>query len=307
LPFPVLHSRRSFLEFTGQCFELGVLKSPAHTRNYYISGTVLKLNFRIFGANTITMIRSVLTLILLILSLAGYGWGATGHRATGYIAEKYLNKKAKKAVARILEGQSIAMASTWMDEIRSDSTYDHTADWHWVTIPDGMTYEQTEKNPNGDIIMTLERLIAELKSKTLSARQETEHLKMLIHLIGDIHQPLHVGRPDRGGNDVKVMWFRTESNLHRVWDSDMIDDTRLSYTELAESLYSPSPLQVQAWQKASVREWARESVGYRPQVYDIGNSRLGYQYSYKYFQIVRERLLQAGIRMAGVLNEIYGS
>lgn len=252
------------------------------------------------------MNRLILFILLIFFSTTAFGWGETGHRATGYIANKYLNKKAKKAIEQILGGRSISMVSTWMDEIRSDSTYNYTADWHWVTIPDGMTYEQTEKNPNGDIIMTLERLIAELKTKTLPAKQEAEYLKMLIHLVGDIHQPLHVGRPDRGGNDVKVNWFRTESNLHRVWDTDMIDGTKLSYTELAESLDQPTPTQVQGWQRTSVRDWAMESIGYRPQVYDYGNGRLGYQYSYKYFGIVRERLLQAGIRLAGVLNEIYG-
>jgi len=253
------------------------------------------------------MNRLYTILLLTALSLSTYGWGPTGHRATGYIAQKHLNKKAMKAINRILAGQSLAMASTWMDEIRSDSTYNHTADWHWVTIPDGMTYEQTEKNPNGDIIMTIERIIAALKTKTLNAKDEAEHLKMLIHLVGDIHQPLHVGRPDRGGNDIKIVWFRTDTNLHRVWDSDMIDDTKLSYTELAQSFSKPLEGQIQTWQKAAVRDWVNESIGFRPQVYDIGNGRLGYQYSYKYFGIARVRMLQAGIRLAGVLNEIYGS
>jgi hypothetical protein len=252
------------------------------------------------------MNRLISIILLLILTFTAFGWGATGHRATGYIADKYLSKKAKKAIERILGGQSLAMASTWMDEVRSDSLYRHMDDWHWVTIPDGLTYEQTEKNPNGDIIMTLERIIAELKSKKLTPGEELERIRILIHLIGDIHQPLHVGRPDRGGNDVKVNWFRSESNLHRVWDSDMIDDTKLSYTELAESLAKPTAAQIQTWQGTSVRNWARESINYRPQMYDIGNGRLSYQYGYKYFGIVRDRLLQAGVRLAGVLNEIYG-
>jgi hypothetical protein len=206
-----------------------------------------------------------------------------------------------------LSGQSLAMASTWMDEIRSDSTYDYTADWHWVTIQDGQTYEQSVKNPKGDVIQTIERIITELKSKKLNAKEEAEHIKMLIHLIGDIHQPLHVGGGnDRGGNDVKIMWFRTDSNLHRVWDSEMIDDTKLSYTELAESLDVLDESHQQSWQKSSARDWAYESMGYRKQVYAYGNGKLGYQYAYKNFHIVRQRLLQAGVRLAGVLNEIYG-
>lgn len=248
---------------------------------------------------------------LCLLTLLSYGyahaWGQTGHRATGWIAEKYLSKKAKREIDRILSGQSLAIASTWMDEIRSDSTYNFTADWHWVTIQDGQTYEQSVKNPNGDVIQTIERIITELKSKKFTGKEEAERIKMLIHLVGDIHQPLHVGGGnDRGGNDVKIMWFRVDSNLHRVWDSDMIDDTKLSYTELAQSLDKPTPAQLAGWQNTSVRDWAYESMAYRKQVYDYGAGKLGYQYGYKHFNIVRARLLQAGVRLAGILNEIYG-
>lgn len=246
------------------------------------------------------------TIALLAISVASFGWSQTGHRVTGYIADKYLNKKTRKAIERILNGKSMAMMSNWMDDVRSDTAYRHMDDWHWVTIPDGMTYEHTQKNPNGDIIMTIERVIMELKSKKLPPAQEAEYVKILIHLIGDIHQPLHVGRPDRGGNDVKVTWFRTDTNLHSVWDSEMIDGTRLSYTELAESIGKPTPEQITAWQKSTVRDWANESIGYRPQVYDYGNGRMGYEYKYKYFSIVERRLLQAGVRLAGILNEIYG-
>jgi hypothetical protein len=253
------------------------------------------------------MKRIIILLLFIVCYAHVNAWGPTGHRATGHVADKYLNKKARKEIERILGGQSLAMAATWMDEIRSDSAYDYTADWHWVTLQDGQTYEQSEKNPKGDIIQALEKIITELKSKTLTPEEETKRVKMLIHLIGDIHQPLHVGGgSDRGGNDIRISWFRNESNLHRVWDSDMIDDTKLSYSELAQSLEKPTPAQLTGWQNSSVKDWAYESMAYRKQVYDIGSGKLGYQYSYKYFHIVRYRLLQAGVRLASVLNEIYG-
>lgn len=254
----------------------------------------------------IIMRKFIGLLMFTVISTLAFGWGATGHRVTGYIADKHLTKKARLAMQRILGQQSLAMASNWMDDIRSDSTFDYTADWHWVTVQDGETYDQSKKNPNGDIIQTIERIIAELKSKKLSPKEEAERLKMLIHLVGDIHQPLHVGGgTDRGGNDVKVTWFGGNSNLHRVWDSEIIDGTKLSYTELAESLHKPDAVQVKNLQHASVRDWANESMSYRKQVYDIGNSKLGYQYQYKYFNIAQDRLMQAGVRLAGVLNEIY--
>src|SRR6187549_3677878 len=96
---------------------------------------------------------------LIFTALESFSWGPTGHRVTGLIAEKYLNKKAKREIDRILNGQSLAMASNWMDEIRSDSTYDYLTDWHWVTIPDGETYENTKKNKKGDVITAIETLI----------------------------------------------------------------------------------------------------------------------------------------------------
>ncbi|MBL0740299.1 S1/P1 nuclease [Chryseolinea lacunae] len=252
------------------------------------------------------MKKVILTLSFFAIALSAWAWGATGHRAIGFVADKYLSKKAQKELQRILAGQSTAMASTWMDEIRSDSTYDYAGDWHWVTIQDGQTYEQSEKNPHGDLIQTIERLITELKSKKLNAKDEAEHLKMLIHLVGDVHQPLHVGQgTDAGGNKVKVTWFRGDSNLHTVWDSEMIDDTHLSYTELGESLEKPDAVKIAAWQKKSVRDWAYESMTYRPQVYAIGNGKLSYKYAYLNMPVVRQRLVQAGVRLAGILNEIY--
>lgn len=250
-------------------------------------------------------------LLFLVVSVfivsESFGWGATGHRVTGLIAERHLTKKAKKKIQQILNGESLAMASNWMDEILSDSTYNYATNWHWTTIPDGGKYEDVALNPDGKIIMMLEKIIQELKTGNLTPKQELENLKFLIHLVGDIHQPLHVGKPgDRGGNSIKVNWFRNDTNLHTVWDSEMINGSRLSYTELADALGTPEKDQVAKWQSASVRDWAYESMSFRPQVYNIGDGNLGYKYTFNYFGIAKTRMLQAGIRLAGILNQIYG-
>lgn len=250
------------------------------------------------------------TILVLLLSLSitqALAWGVTGHRVTGWIAEKYLSKKARKELKKILRGESLAMLSTWMDEVKSDSAFDYMEEWHWATIPYGQTYEQAVKPPAGDIIMTLERVITELESKKLSREQQLFNIRILIHLVGDIHQPLHVGgRDDKGGNDVKVTWFRKDTNLHRVWDLEMIDETQLSFTELSQSLRAPTKDEMLQWQKHTVLDWAMESQSYEKAIYDIGNGRLGYHYSYRNFPTVRLRLLQAGVRLAGILNKIYG-
>ena len=237
-----------------------------------------------------------------------FAWGQNGHRIVGHIAQQHLSKKAKNRLMKLLDYNSLAEVSVWMDDIKSDDAYDHTHDWHWVTIPDSLKYEETEKNPKGDLIMKIEELVKVLKKGNLNPQQEEEFVKYLVHLVGDLHQPLHVGTgEDMGGNAVKVEWFGERSNLHRVWDTDMIEGKNLSYTELADFLEEPKRSTIKEWQSSSVRDWAYESMSYRPQVYDIPESgKLGYEYSYQNFELVQKRLLQAGIRLAGLLNEIYG-
>jgi hypothetical protein len=252
------------------------------------------------------MKRIFLSIVGFLFVFQSFGWGLTGHRAVGLIAEQHLSKKAKKKLKLLLDQQSLAMVSNWMDDVKSDSTFDYMEDWHWVTVENGQVYDQSKKNPNGDIIMTLERVIAELKSHKLDRAKEIEAIKILTHLIGDIHQPLHVGCcDDAGGGKVSVKWFGATTNIHTVWDSRMIDDTKLSYTEFASALGDPDVSTIASWQHAGVRDWANESMSYRKQVYDVGNGNLSYQYSYKYLGIAKERVLKAGIRLAGILNEIY--
>lgn len=237
-------------------------------------------------------------------------WGQIGHYVTGKIAEQHMTDAARERVYGILGDRSIALAAVWMDDIRSDSRYDHTETWHWVTIPDHMTYDQVkdDQEEGGDLLGKLEQFISELKKGGLDEEEEREKLMMVIHMIGDIHQPLHVGTgEDRGGNNVRLQWMGEGSNLHRVWDSNIIDSFQLSYTELAEELNRAGPEQIEQWQQTPVRGWAYESMIYREDVYNLPDDmRLGYEYRYKNKEIVFKRLLQAGIRIAGVLNEIYG-
>jgi len=252
--------------------------------------------------------KKVFIIIAVFASLNVVGWGVTGHRTVGYIAEQHLTKKAKKQVARVLKRESLTIVTNWMDEIRSNPDYDHTHTWHYVTIPDEKTYESCEKEPKGDIIETIERLIADLKKGGLDAQTESDHVKMLAHLIGDLHMPLHVGNgKDKGGNDIKLKYFWKDSNLHRVWDSGMIDGKKLSYTELANSINTLSKEEVRKIQNSTVRDWAMESMKLRDACYDYGEkTSINYKYDYRHWSTVQQQLLKAGIRLAATLNDIYG-
>ena len=245
--------------------------------------------------------------LIMFLVIKASSWGLTGHRVIGQIAEIYLTKKAGKEVKKILGTESLADVANWMDFIKSEPKYDFMYNWHFVTIPDGQTYETSEKEPKGDVIWALNKFINELKSDTLTLDEQQFALKSLVHLVGDIHQPLHVGNgTDKGGNDVKLKYFWQNSNLHRVWDSGMIDGQSLSYSEYVLRINHTNKALVEQWQNASINEWAMESMAMRSSVYDIGEKKnLSYRYNYDHIAEVDRRLLQAGIRLAGVLNEIF--
>jgi hypothetical protein len=235
-------------------------------------------------------------------------WGATGHRTVGEIAERHLSKKAKKQINNILNGQGLAMVSTYGDDIKSDKKYDKYYTWHFVNFPLDTKYETSKKEERGDIVMGIQKCMDMLKDPNTSQSDKSFYLKFLVHLVGDLHQPLHVGRAeDRGGNDIKVLWHYKKSNLHRVWDSDMIESFNMSYTELAANSRNLSREQIKNIQEGSILDWTYESQGLAKKVYASAtmDEKLGYRYSYDHFEIVRSQLQKSGIRLAKILNEIF--
>ena len=254
--------------------------------------------------------RKLLTsFFVLLLVFQSFGWGATGHRVVGLIAERHLSKKAKKEIEKILRDETLAEVSNHMDFIKSDATYRHMSPWHYATIPDGKSYSEAGTPEEGDVIVTIRRLISELKSKNFTDEDELFALKNLVHMIGDIHQPLHVGNgEDKGGNDIKLEYFWQDSNLHRVWDSQIIDGQKYSYTEYVDWIDHPTEAQLSEWSSLEVLDWANESKECRNQCYETipDNKKLSYRYDFDNIELLNQRLLQAGIRLANVLNEIYG-
>lgn len=235
-------------------------------------------------------------------------WGATGHRAVGEIAELHLSKKAKKEIEKLLGGQGLALVSTYGDDIKSDDAYDKYYTWHFVNFPFDVKYEDSEKNKRGDIVMGIDHCIKVLKDPNATEQDKIFFLKFLVHLIGDLHQPMHVGREeDRGGNDIKLEWHRKKSNLHRVWDSEMINFYNMSYSELASNRKKLSKAQVERIKEGSILDWTYESQALAKKVYASAapEAKLSYRYSYDHFEMVTSQLQKSGIRLAKVLNEIF--
>jgi hypothetical protein len=254
------------------------------------------------------MWKAILSLIL--LPALAFSWGKTGHRVVGQIAENHLSPKAAAAVRELLGNDGLAEVSNWADEIRSDpATWKKADPWHYVNIPDGQTYADMEKNPAGDIIVALKRFEATLRDPNAPKEDKIHALKFMVHMIGDLHQPLHAGkREDLGGNRVTVHWFRNAeaTNLHAVWDDLIIEQEKLSFTEWTRFLDHASPAEIKDWQASSYVTWMGESYKLRDRCYDFKPELpLSYDYVYKNLPVVKHRLLQAGIRLAGTLNSLF--
>lgn len=253
------------------------------------------------------------SLLIVFCSQVAYSnsmiWGKTGHRVTGHIAEYHLSKKAKRAITKLLNGHSLAFVSTYADEIKSDRSYSSYSPWHYVNYPLDSTYEASEKSEFGDIVKGTEICINVLKDPNSSREEKIFHLKLLVHFLGDLHQPMHVGRSeDRGGNDIQLQWFNQGTNLHRVWDSNLIDSYGMSYDELGKELIrSHSKREIKALMKGDVREWVEETHQITKVVYASVNKgeKLQYEYSYRFNDTVFEQLHKGGVRLAYLLNSIY--
>jgi hypothetical protein len=247
------------------------------------------------------------------LPLHGWAWGVEGHRAIGIIAENHLSEKARRQVALLLGSQSLAMVSTLPDEMRYLPEFKETAPWHYVNTAMGLAHApylaavKAQVEPNAYNALLLK--VREMKDPTKSVAQRAEALIFVVHIVGDMHQPMHTGRAeDKGGNDIKMTYRGKDTNLHSLWDSGLLDYQGLTYTEMGQQ-YSPVPASlVKTWQAtADPAEWLFESYTVAGQLYAEAaqNPNPDYRYYPAHAEIVKQRIQQAGMRLAAVLNEAF--
>jgi len=289
-----------------------------------------------------------LLVVLMAIASAPHSlaWGPTGHRVVAEIAQRHLRPAAREHVTRLLGGRSLADVVNWPDELRFDPRFDKYKLLHFATVPDGVkSYRDSRKDKCGDLVVAIDALSNFLRTgsrdalfgvKALTDKsdgtgkgacnpRETDPitpdtaLRLLAHFIGDLHEPLHIGGTDLGGNRVHVNWLnRWQSNLHSIWDDEMVDYERLGYTEYAQFLDRVNDEDVARWQAGDVVAWADEAIAMRAKLYLFVDDRrpfappsadapaVSYLVSYGYIGAqrdrMREQLLKGGLRLAGVLN-----
>lgn len=246
--------------------------------------------------------------LLTVLSFTWISWGNQGHQTIAGIAEKHLNSKAKKNIHTLLGGASMKAVSTWADESRNK----YTTSWHYVNVPDGLNYREFSKTvkdqSQSNIYSALMRSIQTLRDSHSSKNQQQKALKYVIHLVGDAHQPMHVSRAtDKGGNQIQVRFNKKGSNLHQLWDSGLLD-YQAAHDKKNKVYFKPaSAQQIAAWQKDDILQWLFESYEISNKLYAevAQNNKLGDAYYQQHIRTVEQRMEMAGVRLAGILNNIY--
>ncbi|MDR1877625.1 MAG: S1/P1 nuclease [Flavobacteriaceae bacterium] len=260
-------------------------------------------------------ITFLLVFLLMFCTAHLYAWSTVGHRIIAEIAERNLNRKAKKELKILLEGRSLAYWSTWADQIKSDTTgtWKDTFKWHYINFPSGLSFEefsqQLENYATENIYSAIKENQKKLKDTSLSINERRTALHFLIHLMGDLEQPLHVGRAeDMGGNKIEISWTFTNANLHYVWDSQLINYYKYSYTEYASVLDIHSKKENKKLAEGNLEDWLFDSYLLAEKIYNEIEQydKQENQYAYYNKEVLEDQLLKGGLRLAKVLNELLG-
>lgn len=269
------------------------------------------------------MLRPLLLSLFCVFSIPkAFSWGDMGHQTVGEIAERNLSPNAKKAINNILGPEKLALASIWADSIKDDPEFNSFKDFHFI-----------DPHASKDLLTVLNKYPALIKNPNEERSVKMIALRYIIHVVGDIHQPLHAGmKNDRGGNTCVVDWDSKILNLHSVWDGKIVefDTFRLksnhsplkfySYMTYADDILKLNPLteaEKSEVQSKNFAVWIKESQDAETYVYPIEDTesyckgvvlnppKITEAYKEKAVEITRVRLHYAGLRLASFLNDIF--
>lgn len=241
---------------------------------------------------------------LLALNRQAMAWGKQGHSIIAAIAKSQLPESVIKKVDSYLGGLSWEQTANWMDDHKGGSGGSYMKDWHYINIPKDKTYVKT-RTPN--VVNQLEYFIKILKNQNMHPPDQiTEALRVVFHLVGDIAQPLHCGyNSDKGGTLVNLRFLDRVSNLHRVWDSEIIEEKKMDLWICTKYLMSLSPEDKSTVQKTDVMAWLNESRAYLKDVYDYKDGNIDKAYVEKNASIIQKQLVRAGLRLALILENSF--
>lgn len=248
--------------------------------------------------------------LAVLIAANAFGWGQKGHDTVAFIAENHFTQATADSVANILDGKSAVYWANWLDNASHTPQYAYSKTWHYKNIDAGQSFDKAPKIKEGDIVRALDAQILILKSPTATKQEKSLALKIIIHLLGDIHQPMHMGHAsDRGGNHWNVKNFNRSTNLHSSWDSFLPEQAhKWSYSEWQSQIDRLSPAeQAEILEKRTPESWARETYDICTQIYETTpeGTTIAYDYVAEWTPVVEQQFLRGGLRLADLLNSIF--
>lgn len=237
-------------------------------------------------------------------------WSGPGHRLIARIAAARISAPVRAEVDALLGGLALHEVAVWADSIRP--TRPETGPFHYINVPVDSAFTDWRRYCplTGCILEALERYRGILADRSQPRAERSEALRWVVHLVGDLHQPLHVGeRGDRGGNDVPVLWEGFRTNLHSVWDGRILGSAGLDEEAHWERLHAQLADADSAWSGGGPAEWAAESHAIsRDHVYRVpGDLDVSSGYARENLPRAEQRLLQAGLRLGRLLEDALGA
>ena len=261
------------------------------------------------------LLVATVCLAAMLWASAAHAWGRDGHYVVAWIAYQRLEPAARAEIDRLLATEQTTLwdASYWPDEVaRGLAQYRHLAPYHYINVADDAAgYDPLIASTDGDVAQGIAKFAEILGNRSEPDDKRLEALRFFAHFVGDIHQPMHVGRAsDRGGNDLRVMFFNRQTNMHAVWDSGIIQRSRTDWRGFAAELNGQiRPQDADAYiEVMDPVGWANES--YRLVLDEIYNEyqpdqSLAAAYVDEKLPVVEDRLSMAGVRLATKLNRMF--
>ena len=267
------------------------------------------------------MLKFFLPVVLaLSISLHSFAWGKKGHDVTAAIAEAHLSPEARQLTDSLLDGMSLVYWANWLDNASYTPELRYTKTWHYKNVNRGVPYHEMSPNPAGDAVLAIKSQIEKLTDPAASKDDKALALKILIHVVGDMHQPMHLGHAtDLGGNRIKLKFFDRETNLHSIWDDSLPEAVhKWSYSEWVDQIDRLRPGQQEdiifprdypgkgVFTPGLIDYWAIETVEQAEKVYDKmpPKSRVAYDEIAWAAPVIETQLLKGGHRLAYILNYI---
>ena len=251
------------------------------------------------------MVKFIIIICMVLMPFSKvFAWGPEGHAIVGRLAMQFVRDDVRKNILAILGKMPIDTAANWMDIVKANSDYDFMRSWHYLDFAKGKDYEVS----NADNI--LNRLLLTYNElghkKTLCDEQIRTDLFILLHLMGDLHMPLHTGyEDDLGGNKVTVQYDSIKThNLHRFWDEDIIALANITDADCMK-LYKTNL--IDTVKEIDFLAWMQESRSLLGGVYDFDGFLLNKKYLQKNKIVVQKQLLLAGLRLAKILDVLFAS